>query len=63
MASFHESMVAYRKQLNREDIQIAYRGLMDYFNRLRAYLANRYPDHTLSNIYYGYMDMTYFFFS
>ena len=63
MASFQESMEIYRKQLSKGDIQVAYRGLMDYFGRLRAYLANKYPEHTLSNIYYGYMDMTYFSFS
>ncbi len=41
-------------------IQKAYKGIMDYVMRLRTYLQNKYPEYTVGNIYYGYMDMTYF---
>ena len=63
MTSFHESMNEYRKQLEKGSIQVAYRGLMDYFNALKRYFARNYPDHSVSgSVYYGYMDMTYFSF-
>ena len=64
MESFHESMLEYRKQLEKGAIQEAYRGLMDYFNALRAYFKRKYLDHNVSgSVYYGYMDMTYFSFT
>ena len=63
MESSHEYMNEYKKQLNKGYIQEAYRGLMDYFGDLRSYLKNKYPEYSVSgNIYYGYMDMTYFSF-
>ena len=45
-------------------IQKAYKGLMDYMMDLRAYFNNKYPEHFVpGNIYFGYMDMTYFSFT
>ena len=36
---------------------------MEYIMSLRTYLHNKYPDYNVSsNIYFGYMDMTYFSF-
>jgi hypothetical protein len=61
MKSFNKFMIEYRKQLNRGYIQEAYRGLMDYIMGLRVFFKNKYPEYFVSgNIYYGYMDMTYF---
>ena len=63
MGSFHESMLEYKKQIEKGAIIEAYRGLMDFFNALRAYLIKKYPDYVVSgSVYYGYMDMTYFSF-
>ena len=63
MASFQEHMIDYKKQLQKGSIQKAYQGLMAYIRDLRSYLENKYPDHHVpGNIYYGYMDMTYFSF-
>ena len=63
MESFHESMLEYKKQIERGAIIEAYRGLMDFFNALRAYLKKKYPDYVVSgSVYYGYMDMTYLSF-
>ena len=54
-------MNEYRKQLEKGDIQEAYRGLMEYFMGLRTHFMKKYPDYVVSgSIYYGYMDMTYF---
>jgi hypothetical protein len=61
MDSFHEHINEYRKQLEKGEIQKAYKGLMEYIMSLRTYFKNKYPDYFVSgNIYYGYMDMTYF---
>lgn len=64
MDSLYKYIDAYRKQMEKGDIVKAYRGLMDYIMGLRVYLANKYPDYTVSgSVYYGYMDMTYFAFT
>ncbi len=64
MGSLTEYMNEYRKQLEKGDIQKAYKGLMEDIMSLRTYFQNKYPDYFVSgNIYYGYMDMTYFSFS
>lgn len=61
MATFHECMNEYKKQLEKGMIQEAYRGLMEYIMGLRTHFQNRHPDYAVSgSIYYGYMDMTYF---
>lgn len=63
MTSFQESMIEYKKQLEKGSIQVAYRGLMDYFNSLKIYFKRKYPTYSVSgSIYFGYMDMTYFAF-
>jgi hypothetical protein len=63
MKLFHEYMDEYQKQMKKGDIRAAYKGLMEYVMRLRLYFHNKYPDYCVSgNIYYGYMDMTYFSF-
>jgi hypothetical protein len=60
----NEYIDEYRRQLEKGDIQLAYRGLMEYIMNLRTCLANKYPDYIVSgSIYYGYMDMTYFSFT
>jgi hypothetical protein len=54
-------MTEYRRQLEKGAIQKAYKGLMDYFMDLRTHFNKKYPDYSGSgNIYFGYMDMTYY---
>ena len=61
MKQFHECMDEYKKQLEKGVIQEAYKGLMEYIMTLRKHFKNKYPDYIVpSNIYFGYMDMTYF---
>jgi hypothetical protein len=63
MESFHEYITEYKKQLADGTIPNAYKGLMEYIMSLRTYFSKKYPDYSVSgNIYYGYMDMTYFSF-
>lgn len=61
--NFSDYMEEYRIQLEEGYIQKAYQGLMKYIMDLRVHLKNKYPEYSLSGIYYGYMDMTYFSFS
>jgi hypothetical protein len=61
MESLQSYLNEYKKQMEKGTIQKAYQGLMEYILDLRTYFNNRYPDHFVSgNIYYGYMDMSYF---
>lgn len=61
MPELHESVLEYRKQIEKGVIQHAYRGIMETMMGLRTYFNNRYPDYAVSsNLYFGYMDMTYF---
>ena len=63
METFHEYMNEYKKQLKKGYIQEAYKRLMEYIMNLRTQFKKKYPDYFISgNIYYGYMDMTYFSF-
>ncbi len=61
MESLNEYMAEYKKQLAKGYVPKAYKGLMEYIMSLRIYFNNKYPNYSVSgNIYYGYMDMTYF---
>ncbi|MBD3228914.1 MAG: hypothetical protein GF329_12065 [Candidatus Lokiarchaeota archaeon] len=64
MKSLNEYMAEYKKQLKKGDIKEAFRGLMKYLMYLRNHFKKKYPDYYVSgNIYYGYMDMSYFSFT
>jgi hypothetical protein len=60
MESLSEYMNEYRKQLQKGEIQKAYKGLLEYIMDLRTQFSKKFPDFTPGNIYHGYMDMTYF---
>jgi hypothetical protein len=60
LALLQESIVEYKKQLEKGAIQHAYRGLMNYFWSLKSFFETNYPDYPTGGIYYGFMDMTYF---
>ena len=61
MTSINESMQIYKQQLQEGHIITAYQGLMAYFNTLRLHFQKGYSHYQVpTNIYYGYMDMTYF---
>ncbi len=63
MASIHDDLMEYKKQLEMGIIQKAYKSLMEYIMGLRTHLQSKYPDYFVSgSLYYGYMDMTYFSF-
>ena len=60
MSSIQEDMEGLRKQLGQGSIQKAYRTLISFMMGLRTYFANKYGDSSVSALYQGYMDMTYF---
>lgn len=61
MDEFPAYMNEYRKQMEKGEIQKAYKGLMEYLMALRTHFQNRYPQYTVPGGFYpGYMDMSYF---
>jgi hypothetical protein len=60
MKSIQEDMNDFRGQLGKGSIQKAYRALLSYMMDLRTHFKNRYPSYSISGLYQGYMDMTYF---
>ncbi len=61
MKTLNDYITEYRKQIEKGDIKLAYRELMEYMMELKNYFKNKYPDYSVSgSLYFGYMDMTYF---
>jgi len=59
--SLQSHMLAYRDQLQKGSIQIAYRGLMDFMSVLKTRMKVVFPEAFISgSLYFGVMDMTYF---
>jgi hypothetical protein len=51
MDSLSSYMETYKKELEKGDIQKAYKGLMDYFSALKSSLKEKYQDFFVSEIY------------
>lgn len=60
MSSLNAQVQEYRRQLQKGQIQKAYRGIMEFMSGLKGELAGKHPDYVASSLYFGYMDMTYF---
>lgn len=60
MPSIRKDMEILHGQLRNGAIQRAYRALLSYMMELRTHFRNKYPESSVSAIYQGYMDMTYF---
>ena len=60
MQTIQENMNELQGQLRIGAIQKAYRALLDYMMDLRTCFKSRYPSYSISGLYQGYMDMTYF---
>ena len=50
----------YTDCLQKGEIQAAYKGILEFIGKLRAYYKNKYPDYDMGSVYQGYMDMSYF---
>jgi hypothetical protein len=62
MTSLQDNINEYRNQLKKGAVKSAYQGLMQFFDDLRLRLKGRFPDFFLSDVHYGQMDYTYFYF-
>jgi hypothetical protein len=60
MHAIKEDVKALQSQLEKGSIQRAYRALLSYMRDLRTHFKNTLADSTVSGLYQGYMDMTYF---
>ena len=60
MNSIKKDLEAFRGQLEKGSIQRAYRELLSYMMRLRTHFENNNPGSTVSDLYQGYMDITFF---
>lgn len=60
MKNLNQLIGGYTSQLQQGDIQLAYKGLLEFIGKLRADFVKKYPHCDISGIYQGYMDMSYF---
>jgi hypothetical protein len=58
--SIQKDIEEFERQLNKGSLQRAYRALLSYMMELRTYFKNKHPSFSVSALYQGYMDMTYF---
>jgi len=55
-----DDMNDLRNAIRGSSIQRAYQCLLSYMNDLRRHFKARYPKYSVSGLYQGYLDMTYF---
>ena len=60
MQSIQMDMNELRRQLQNGSIQKAYRALLGYLMDLRTHFKTRYPKYSVSGLYQGHLDMSYF---
>ncbi|MDD3307418.1 MAG: hypothetical protein PHO29_10035 [Acetobacterium sp.] len=60
MKRLNKQIAAYTQQLRLGEIQMAYKGILAFIGKLRAAFIKKYPHYDVSNIYQGYLDMSYF---
>jgi len=63
MASLNDCINEYTTQLRKGEIQKAYKGIMTFMSGLKNYMGTKHPEYSISGLYFGYMDMTYFAFT
>lgn len=63
MQTLNNAIREYSVQLQKGQIQDAYKGIMSFMSALKTHLQSRYPQYVVSGLYPGYMDMTYFAFT
>ena len=60
MKTLNQFILDYTDNLKHGEIQIAYKGILEFIGILRADLAKKRPDYEMGSVYQGYMDMSYF---
>lgn len=60
MKTLNKRIAEYTRQLQLGEIQIAYKEILAFMGKLRTVFIKKYPHYDVSNIYQGYLDMSYF---
>ena len=60
MKTLNQLINDYTCHLQQGEIQLAYKGILEFSGKLRAYFIKKYPHWDTSSIYQGYMDISYF---
>lgn len=60
MKTLDQLIKGYTDLLQQGEIQVAYRGILEFIGKFRAHTFKKYPYYEVSGIYQGYMDMSYF---
>lgn len=60
MKNLNRLISDYMCQLQQGELQIAYKGILDFLGKLRSEFVRKYPDYEIRSTYPGYMDMSYF---
>ena len=60
MRSLNQLICQYTHLVRQHELQLAYRGILEYLGKLRATFLKNCPQFDVSNLYQGYMDMSYF---
>ncbi len=60
MLSIQKDMEYFKNQLKEGSVQRAYRALISFMMGLRTHFSNKVGESSVSTLYQGYMDMTYF---
>lgn len=50
----------YTYSLQLGELQVAYKGILEFIGKLRADFIKKYPFYDIGSVYQGYMDMSYF---
>jgi hypothetical protein len=60
MQSIRKDIGQFHEHLRSGSIQKAYKALLSYMMALRTHFKNKRPNDSVSGLYQGYLDMTYF---
>lgn len=60
MKTLNELIKGYTHHLKQGEIQMAYKGILEFLGRLRAEFIKNNPHYDVSSIYQGYLDMSFF---
>ncbi len=64
MKSLQKQVIEYKKQIEKGDIQEAYRGIVEFIGNLRRDIVKTYPDYTVSgSVQNTYIEESYFHFT
>ena len=60
MKALNQLINDYTCHVQQGEIQIAYKGILEFIGKLRADFIKKYPHYDSSSVYQGYMDMSYY---